>query len=152
MQESARAVLVTPTWLILLMKVAGQTRDVWITPGGRIRPGEQAVSAVVREIHEETGRAGLDVQAEIWVRRGTYLAGGRRLQEQERFFLVPTEQFEPTTAGMERAELERHRGFHWWSILEIAQSPESFVPGRMAELLGDLRHSGPPPEQIETGE
>jgi 8-oxo-dGTP pyrophosphatase MutT (NUDIX family) len=83
------------------MKVAGQTGDLWITPGGRIRPGEDPTAALVREIREETGRDGLVVGTEIWVRHGTYLADGHRLQERERFFLMMTDQFEPSIAAME---------------------------------------------------
>ena len=43
MHQSVRAVLLTPTGLVLLMKVAGEIGDLWITPGGRIRPGEDRV-------------------------------------------------------------------------------------------------------------
>ena len=152
MHQSVRATLITPTGLVLLMKVAGQTGDPWITPGGRIRPGEDPTAALVREIREETERDGLVVGTEIWVRHGTYLADGHRLQERERFFLMMTDQFEPSIAAMEPAELKRHRGFRWWSIPEIARSLEFFVPRRLASLLTILQQSGPPAHPIESGE
>ena len=152
MQVSARAVLLTSDGFVLLMKVSGHLGDFWITPGGRMCPGEDPVTALVREIREETGRTGVEIRGEIWVRHGKYLAADRWLGEREHFFLVPSERFEPTTAGMEDAERKRHRGFQWWSIPEIADSPDSFVPPRMAELLRNLRHDGAPPRVLDVSE
>jgi probable phosphoglycerate mutase len=144
MQECVRAVLLTPEGQVLLMKVAGRIKELWITPGGRIHPGEQPEAALIREIREETGRTGIEIRGEIWFRYGTYLAGDRLLEERERFYLVPSERFEPVTGGMEAAEVNRHRGFRWWSIPEIVASAETFVPHRMAVLLRDLQDNGPP--------
>jgi len=152
MQESARGVLLTPTGLVLLVKITGPTGDAWITPGGRIRPGEEPAEAAVREIREETGCQARLVQGHIWTRHGTYLAEGGRLPEREHFFLMPTEWFEPTSAGMEPHELERHGGFHWWTIPEMADSSEAFVPRKLAELLRNLQQFGPPPSPLESGE
>jgi 8-oxo-dGTP pyrophosphatase MutT (NUDIX family) len=152
MQESARGVLLTPAGRVLLMRVRGTAGAIWITPGGRIRPGESADQAVVREIREETGLQAPVLQCGIWVREGTYLAYGARIPERERFFLVLTEEFQPTTTAMEPAELSRHEGFRWWSIAELERSSERFVPRRLAELLRDLEQSGPPVSPVETGE
>ena len=90
MQESARGVLLTRTGLVLLMKVTGPAGECWITPGGRIRLGENAADTAVREVREETGCPAPVVQCQLWVRYGTYLAGGHRLTEREKFFLMPT--------------------------------------------------------------
>ena len=144
MQESARGVLLTPAGLVLLMRVAGSEGPVWITPGGRIRAGEAAPAAAIREIREETGWSAPTIQAELWVRHGDYLAAGRRRSERERFFLMPTEMFEPSPAGMGAAERRRHEAYRWWAIDEIARSRESFIPRSLAELLATLRRSGPP--------
>ena len=152
MQESARGVLLTPDGLVLLLRVATRTGPLWITPGGRIQPGEEGPAAAVREVREETGRQNLIVGAEIWVRHANYFANGRWLPEQERFFLMPTDTFEPTPQGMEPEERSRHEGFRWWAIEEIAQSAEAFAPRRLAELLRALQQQGPPPSPLESGE
>jgi 8-oxo-dGTP pyrophosphatase MutT (NUDIX family) len=152
MQESARGVLLTPSGLVLLMKIASRTSSLWITPGGRIRPGEEAAAAAIREVREETGREIPVAGNKIWIRNGTYLADGERLPEREHFFLMPTERFEPSSLGMEPEERRRHLGFHWWRIEEIASSHEAFVPRRLAELLSDIRRLGPPAAPVESGE
>ena len=152
MQESARGVLLTPSGLVLLMKVSTPTGHLWITPGGRIRPGEDPAAAAIREVGEETGCHSLTVGAEVWIRHGTYCAGGKPLLERERFFMMPTEPFEPSATGMEPQESNRHQGFRWWAIEEIASSPEAFVPRRLAELLKNLDQFGPPPSPLDSGE
>ena len=152
MQESARGVLVTETGLVLLMKVVGVEGEIWITPGGRLRPGEDPAEAAIREVREETGWAAQVLRDLLWIRTGTFVAGGQRLPEHERFFLMPTARFEPSTQGMESEELKRHSGFRWWSIPEIAASRETFAPRRLAQLLGDLQQCGPPRNPVETAE
>jgi 8-oxo-dGTP pyrophosphatase MutT (NUDIX family) len=152
MQESARGVILTETGLVLLMKVMGAAGELWITPGGRIRPGEDPAEAAVREVREETGWAAPVVRGLLWIRNGTFVAGGQRVSEREQFFLMPTERFEPTTDGMEPGELKRHAGFRWWRIPEIASSRETFAPRRLAQLLADLQQCGPPLDPVEADE
>lgn len=53
---------------------------------------------------------------------------------------MPTEWFEPTSAGMEPHELKRHGGFRWWPIEEIARSSEARV--RRRRSLARHRLSG----------
>jgi 8-oxo-dGTP pyrophosphatase MutT (NUDIX family) len=149
MQQSARAILLTSDGLVLLMQLRGERGPLWITPGGRIRPGEEAAAAVKREILEETGREVREVGNQVWVRHGRYLADGSWREEQEHFFLVLVEKFEPATTRMEAEELAFHQGFRWWSIEEIERSAEVFVPRRMAELLRALRDQGAPPSLID---
>ena len=76
-------------------------------------------------------------------------ADGSWREEQEHFFLVLVEKFEPATARMEAEELALHQGFRWWSIDEIERSAEVFVPRRMAELLRALRDAGSPSSPID---
>lgn len=65
---SARALVTNSHGQILLVRQG----DVWITPGGHIRPGETIAEAAKREIREETG---LDVEPNefmfVWESRET---------------------------------------------------------------------------------
>ncbi len=149
---SVRAVFLTEYGKVLLMKVAGERESLWITPGGRMLPGEDAETALAREIREETGLTGFDPPSEVWVRHGSFVQKGRQHDEVERFFLIPAEPFEPTTQGMEDAEKKRFRRFEWWNIGDIVDSDEAFVPRRLGQLLLKLHAGDLPAKPIETGE
>jgi 8-oxo-dGTP diphosphatase len=149
---SVRAVFLTSLGKVLLMKVAGERESLWITPGGRIRDGEEPRDALAREILEETGQSDLLVDSEIWIRHGSFIRNNRRHDEVERFFLIPTEQFEPSTQGMEEAEKKRFRRYEWWNIGDIEDSDETFVPRRLGRLLHNLHAGDVPAKPIETGE
>jgi ADP-ribose pyrophosphatase YjhB (NUDIX family) len=128
MQKCARAVLVTPDGLILLIKIAVRG-GLWITPGGRIKLGETALEALRRELREETGRDNFEISAELWSRHASFQCGGQTVVEHERFFLVRTERFEPSIALMEPEELALHPEFRWWSAREISASDEASSHG-----------------------
>lgn len=152
LSKSIRAVLLTDSGSVLLMKIAGRRGELWITPGGRVKEGESPESTLSREIEEETGRAGILPGVEIWIRHATFDADGIPRPEQERFFLIPTERFDPVTFRMEVPERAVFREFRWWSIEEIVRSEERFAPRRLGELLQVLQRDGPPPSPLETGE
>ena len=150
-QECARAILLTTSGSVLLMKVSGLRGGLWITPGGRIHQGESPIAALIREIREETGLEGIQPGAEIWLRHASFVVNGETKQERERFYLVPSERFEPVTSNLEPEERAVFQEFRWWPIDEIARSSELFAPRRLGELLVTLRRDGPPPAPIETG-
>ncbi len=41
--------------LLMILKKRGQGKGYWNVPGGKVDPGEQELSAVIRETQEETG-------------------------------------------------------------------------------------------------
>ncbi|NNE08727.1 MAG: NUDIX domain-containing protein [Gemmatimonadetes bacterium] len=149
---SVRAVFLTEYGKVLLMKVAGEQESLWIMPGGRIRAGEDAQTALAREIGEETGLPDFRVESEVWIRHGSFVRKGERHEEVERFFLIPTERFEPSIEGMEDAEKKRFRRYEWWNIGDIVDSDETFVPRRLGRLLLKLHAGDVPPKPVETGE
>lgn len=150
--ESIRAILMTPEGRVLLMKIQGFRGTIWITPGGRREPGETAPETLRREVHEETGLSLDGDGQEIWVRHGTFVANGKRLQERERFFYALCEEFVPVSNSMGDSELLRFREYRWWPVGEVEQSKERFVPIKLGKLLQDLHAHGLPPSVIETGE
>jgi 8-oxo-dGTP pyrophosphatase MutT (NUDIX family) len=150
--ESIRAVLMSPQGRVLLMKIQSSRGTIWITPGGRREPGETAHETLRRELSEETGSNLISDSQEVWVRHGTFFKGGERLQERERFFYVPCEEFVPMTTSMEDAELSRFRGYRWWPVSEVKDSPARLVTAKLGTLLEDLQANGPSTDVIETGE
>lgn len=141
--------LLTPSAHILLMKIRGWEKELWITPGGRIQAGEDPVAALHRELQEETGREGFAIQGPIWERRGSFATKECRIEERERFYLVRTERFEPSTDGFEPEEARIHLGFRWWTVKELEATTDFMVPARLAGHLRELLRHGPPASPVD---
>lgn len=140
-------VLAAPGNEILLLRFRNPARgpDLWLTPGGGVRDGEDREAALRREVWEETGLR-LTVPAPlIWRREHTYVAHGQAVRQSEAIHLVHTPRFEPTDANNpEDGERAIFRGFRWWGVEEMRGSSDIFVPLGLAELLEELIERGPP--------
>lgn len=124
-------------------------KDVWLTPGGGIHPGEDDLAALHREVWEETGlRLPKDAPL-IWRRVHTYPLRGELVRQSEDIYFVRVARFAPTsTNNPAHGEVDIFREFRWWSLDEIRASRELFVPRRFAGLLEDLLVNGPPTRPV----
>lgn len=151
-RHATRGLLTTPDRRVLLMRFRfpDPSRVLWITPGGGLDEGEDALTGLRRELREETGRDDFDVGPEVWVQRARFPAGGRTVVQLNRYFWIRTEAFEPhfdaNPDPRERSMFEAHR---WWTVDAIARSPERFAPRRLAERLVDLFECGAPARPID---
>lgn len=103
----------------------------WMTPGGGLQAGEDWATAALRELLEETGRWLDPAQliGPIAHRVVTHGFSDQITIQEEHFFLVETERFEPDTAGYTEGERITIGGTAWLT-------PEQFAGRRVypAEL------------------
>ena len=67
-RQALRAVLVDPDHSILLVRIEFPTETVWVLPGGGLDPGEDHLTALHRELHEEVGLVDMDIGPHVWTR------------------------------------------------------------------------------------
>ena len=124
-------------------------KDVWLTPGGGINPGEDDHTALRREVWEETGLRLSEAVPLIWRRVHTYPLGGEQVRQTEDIYYARVTRFEPTSSNNPaRGEVDSFRECRWWSLEEILASRELFVPKGFAGLLGAVIANGPPPRPV----
>ena len=89
---------------------------------------------------------------EVWTREHAYRWGGRDHRQHERFFLVPTERFEPNPHGMpDPSERDGFLAYRWWALDDLCESSERFAPRRLGALLKELLDAGSPAEPVDVG-
>lgn len=150
-RHAVRALLLTPQEELLLIKIIEpkSKRAFWLTPGGGMHPGEDAVTCLRREIFEETGLTHFDIGPEIWRREHRFTWAGKPILQRERFYLVNIDRFEPIDHHLpDQVEQDAFGGFRWWQAQEIAPSSEAFAPRRLGPLLQSLIQDGPPAQPI----
>ena len=96
-RKAVRAVIMTPDHRVLLMKlqepVAGF--QVWITPGGGLKPHESDEEGLRREVAEETGVRNFCLGPPVWTRKHEFSWNGRSYSQNEVYYLVQADQFDP---------------------------------------------------------
>ena len=124
-------------------------KDVWLTPGGGIDPGEDDLTALRREVWEETGLRLPDEPPLIWHRVHTYPLRGEQVRQSEDIYFVRVARFTPTSANNPTpGEVDIFREFRWWSLDGIRASRELFVPRGFVTLLKDVIDEGPPTQPV----
>lgn len=156
-RQAVRAILATPDGSILLVRFEFPTATVWALPGGGLDPGEDHLTALHRELHEEVGLLDADIGPHIWTREQIIqFIDGNWDGQRERYHLVPVpERFDPTPAlTWEQLRAERLHELRWWKLDEIHAATTAgtiFAPGRLGELLRDLVRDGVPTTPVDTG-
>ena len=152
-REAVRAVLLTPGHEVLLVRFDFPNTGLrWAMPGGGLEPGETHLDALHRELAEEVGLADPPAGVHVWDRLHVIpFIDGRWDGQRERFFLVPTERFEPRP-HLSWPELHAEYLFElrWWHVDEITDGLP-FVPADMAGHLRRLIRHGPPNSPVQVG-
>lgn len=103
-----------------------------------MEPGEEAPAAAVREVFEETGLSVGDPGPAVEVRRFHFEFEGASYDQEETYFLVRTNAFEPSADRWSANELATTTGYRWWSAEELRATNETVYPEGLADFLEQL--------------
>ena len=148
-REAIRAILITPTAEVLLMRIRPPGRDdcFWIAPGGGIESSETVEQCLKRELEEELGLIQFDVGPLVWLRQHTFNWDGQRIRQSERYYVVQIDRFEPKMSDAIEAQVLQQ--FRWWSVVELTKAEERLTPLALATIVSEYLMHGPPNGPLE---
>ena len=148
-RRTARAILMDPEERVLLFEfhlpagfISDAPRIFWATPGGAIEEGEDVISALRREVDEETGIQGYDVGPELFHGSNQLTLNGMPTRTLERFFLVrsPVSSLGTTAwTDVEKQVMRRHK---WWPLSELKVTTETVFPPRLGYWIETVLRQG----------
>ncbi len=144
LRRAARAVIIDSLDRTLLFRARmpgladGEPRIFWITPGGGIQDGEDEISAVKREVFEETGLSDFELGPCVWQRDHTFRWGAGMLRQIESYYLVRSAPFDVSIENHEEEERDFLTAHRWFSVAELRAHDEVLVPANMADLVEAL--------------
>ena len=153
LRPAARVIVVDEDERVLLVRFDLPAEPTtWATVGGGIEPGETPEEAARRELLEEAGLDGVELDRPVWVRTHVFERPLRWDGQSEIYFLVRTPAFEPRpTHTWKQLNAEGVTAIRWWTLEELDSADTLFAPRRLPELLRALLRDGPPAEPIEIG-
>ncbi len=114
--------------------------DFWYLPGGQVQLGEEARSALAREISEELGVIAT-VGRMLWVAENFFELGGRNFHELGLYFAVDVP-LQPTPESLRGQEQGQDLWFRWIALQNLPQTnlKPGFLKGALRALPACTKH------------
>lgn len=143
-RNAARIILLDGNNKILLFQIEDNTvyspnepvlNAFWVTPGGGLKENESFEEAAIRELWEETGIEKVEISSCVWTRNKEINWKGEMILSHERFFVVRIKNVGIFLDNLTENEKEVYRSHKWWSIDELEDSNEKFIPDKLVIFL-----------------
>ncbi|MBB3159066.1 8-oxo-dGTP pyrophosphatase MutT (NUDIX family) [Microbacterium proteolyticum] len=145
-RRTARVLVFDEDGALLLMKQHWGRRvrpARWLTVGGGIDPGEDAPTAAVRELYEETGLR-VDAVGEPVAYREIDLPPAEEYERRTAvYFVLRTARFEIARDAWTESERDDIVDVRWFSPAELAATTDAFDPEDVRGIVADLDAADP---------
>lgn len=138
-RRSARLIILDPLGRLLLFRYQDEHKPpFWSTVGGELRPGETYIDAARRELFEETA-FDFPIGPLLYEREDVFaVARSTPARWVEQYFLVRCDRAdEPNPKNWTDEERSTIQNWKWWTLAEMREQPDSFLPGMLTELLAN---------------
>lgn len=132
----AKAIVTDAASLVALVRYGDPPLSHWALPGGKIEDGETADEALRRELEEEIGIVGADIEPCSWVRSCRFQTEGRTVHQLERTHIVRIRTDGLSLALTPGAIDEGITEVRWWALEELTRTKETVYPTDLAQLIG----------------
>ncbi|MGY3677545.1 8-oxo-dGTP pyrophosphatase MutT (NUDIX family) [Streptomyces sp. TE33382] len=142
--QAARAAVLDPEGAVFMLRYDNEEAGVhWAMPGGGLDPGESPLRAAERELREETGWTGLEVDGTVlclW--EHDFTRAGVPVRQHEHIFLAYGPRRDPVGDLAASHAADGILGWRWWSPDDLSGDDEPLWPPQLPELLAGVWKDG----------